>query len=75
MLSSRAGDLAGAPDGHDALFFVESGPETLGQIILYVLKNLNGHTSSQSHYIFNAAINDINEQVVSHLSNEEVKLF
>lgn len=75
MLSSRAGDLAGAPNGHNALFFVESGPETLRQIILRVLKYLNGHTWSRSRYVFDAAINDIKEQVVSHLANEEVKLF
>ena len=46
MLSSFTGDLAGAPDGQDAFFLVESFLETLGHLVtLQVLENLNVHTA------------------------------
>lgn len=49
MLSSFTGDLAGAPDGHDAFFLVEGFPETLGHaVILQVLENLNVHTKTHT---------------------------
>lgn len=42
MLSSFTRDLAGATDGHDALFLVEGLPEALGHaVVLHVLENLN----------------------------------
>lgn len=49
MLRSFTGDLAGAPDGHDAFFLVEGFPETLGHaVILQVLENLNVHTEKHT---------------------------
>lgn len=49
MLSSFTRDLAGAPDGYDAFFLVESFPETLGQaVVLQILENLNVHTETHT---------------------------
>lgn len=47
MLSSFTRDLAGAPDGYDALLLVQSLPETLGHaVVLQVHKNLNMYTQT-----------------------------
>lgn len=45
MMSSFTGALAGAPDGDDAFFLVESFPETLGHAaVLQILENLHTKT-------------------------------
>ncbi len=49
MLSSFTRDLAGAPDGYDAFFLVESFPETLGHaVILHILVNLNNKNNNKN---------------------------
>lgn len=48
MLSSCTWELAGAPDGYNAFFLVESFPETLGYaVVLEFLKELNIYANTR----------------------------
>lgn len=49
MLGSFTRDLAGAPDGHDALFLVEGFPKAFGHtVILHLVENLKVHTKTDA---------------------------
>ena len=63
MLSSFTGDLAGAPDGHDSLFLIESFPETFSHLVIFQVLE----------YLISAQTNRVTAILINTGSNEHLK--